>query len=142
MRKRHFAIGLAAVALVAGVGVSAASAVPTNVKYAYQSGHRLYVDFNYWLPHSASYNPDFYASIWTYDPYNSRRVRALGRHNFNSEYGFNTGGFYFNYIDALRPGTYYACIRGVVQLDNGLVSKHTDCKKFQLYPYSPYLGDD
>ena len=133
--KRIIIAAVAALAL--GAGAATASAVPTIVKAPYQSGDRLYVPFNYDLPDSATYNPDFYASVWT-STAPHRRVRALGRHNINSEYGFNTASFHFNYINYLRAGTYYACIRGVVRLDSGAVSAHNSCHRFFLRHTSTY----
>ena len=127
-------IATAACALVGvvGFGVSQADAVPTFVTSTHQSGDRLYVNFNYTVPSSVAYMPSFQAEVWTSGAY-PRRVRALGRHEFSrSEYGHNRGYFYFNYITVLQPGTYYACIRGVAQLDNGLASKHTSCRRFRL----------
>ncbi len=134
MPKRHFAIGLAALAIT-GAAVSTAAAVPTSVKSTYQSGDRLYVNFNYQVPWTAAYVPSFYGSIWTGGEY-PRRVRAIGRTQFSSsdERGeWYTGAyFWFGNISALRAGTYYACVRGVAQLDNSLASKHTSCRRFQL----------
>jgi hypothetical protein len=126
------AIGIVA---VAGFGVSQADAVPVRVTSTHQSADRLYVNFNYTLPYSAAYVPSFYGSIWTDSNY-PRRVRAVGRTQFNSsdERGQHYTGayFWFGRISALRSGRYFACVRGVVQLDNGLASKHNSCRRFQL----------
>ena len=127
-------IATAACALVGvvGFGVSQAGAVPVFVTDTHQEGSRLYVDFDYTVPNSAAYVPSFYASIWTNDAH-PRRVRALGRHAVRSaergeSYSYSA---WFN-IAALRAGTYYACIRGVAQLDNGLASTHNSCRRFRL----------
>jgi hypothetical protein len=77
------------------------------------------------------YRPSLYTTIWTDDAY-PRRVRALGRHEFDADYGRNSTTAWFGRITALRAGNYFACTRGVAQLYNGLVSSHSDCRRFRL----------